>query len=88
MASCVLWLRSQMERFWREAISAWLLRVQEWTNSTPTQPDGRILTAGLFTSVGGILRTNIARLQADGSVDPSWNSGAFGARTGAKQRTD
>jgi uncharacterized delta-60 repeat protein len=39
------------------------------------QTDGRILVGGMFTSVGGTFRTNIARLQADGSLDPSFNSG-------------
>jgi len=40
------------------------------------QPDGRILAAGTFTSVGGTFRTNVARLQADGSLDPSFDPGA------------
>jgi len=40
------------------------------------QTDGRILAAGMFTAIGGTLRTNIARLQADGTFDPSFNSGA------------
>ena len=40
------------------------------------QKDGGILTAGLFTNVGGTFRTNIARLLPDGSLDKSFNSGA------------
>ncbi len=40
------------------------------------QTDGRILAAGIFTSVGGTFRTNIARLQADGSLDASFHPGA------------
>ena len=39
------------------------------------QPDRRILTAGLFTSVGGTLRTNMARLEADGSLDRTFDPG-------------
>jgi uncharacterized delta-60 repeat protein len=40
------------------------------------QTDGRILAAGMFTGVGGTFRTNIVRLQADGSVDVSFDSAA------------
>ena len=46
------------------------------------QPDGRILIAGSFTRVGGTpftdLRSRIARLNQDGSVDPTFNPGANG----------
>jgi uncharacterized delta-60 repeat protein len=37
------------------------------------QPDGKILVAGQFTSIGGFVRKNIARLNVDGSVDTSFN---------------
>src|SRR5580765_1241442 len=40
------------------------------------QTDGRILAGGMFTAIGGTLRTNIARLQANGSFDASFDSGA------------
>src|SRR5437870_5358789 len=33
------------------------------------QPDGRILIAGYFTTVGGLPRNGLARLLADGNVD-------------------
>lgn len=36
-------------------------------------PDGKILIGGDFTAVNGILRSRIARLNADGSVDSSFN---------------
>lgn len=36
------------------------------------QPDGRLLIAGSFTSYNGILRSGIARLEADGSLDESF----------------
>ncbi|MBI5387032.1 MAG: hypothetical protein HZA90_20350 [Verrucomicrobia bacterium] len=39
------------------------------------QPDGTILVGGWFTSVGGVLRTNVARLNSDGSVDASFAVG-------------
>jgi len=40
------------------------------------QPDGRVLLGGLFTSVNGTPRNRIARLNADGSLDLSFNPGA------------
>jgi uncharacterized delta-60 repeat protein len=43
--------------------------------SVALQPDGRILIAGDFTSVAGITRNRIARLFADGSLDPSFDPG-------------
>jgi uncharacterized delta-60 repeat protein len=36
------------------------------------QSDGRILIAGLFSSIAGVSRTNIARLTSAGEVDPSF----------------
>ena len=38
------------------------------------QPDGRILICGEFTTVGGLSRRTIARLNSDGSVDPNFHS--------------
>src|SRR5262245_62050081 len=40
------------------------------------QADGKILVGGTFTSLGGLPRTNLARLNVDGSVDPSFTPGA------------
>jgi uncharacterized delta-60 repeat protein len=40
------------------------------------QPDGRILVCGNFTNLNGITRMRIARLNADGSVDESFDPGA------------
>lgn len=39
------------------------------------QPDGKILIGGLFTSYNGIERNHIARLNADGSLDNTFNIG-------------
>lgn len=41
--------------------------------TTKVQPDGKTLIAGKFVSVNGIARNNIARLNADGSLDFSFN---------------
>lgn len=40
-----------------------------------TQPDGKIVVGGYFTSFNGTVRNNIARLNADGSLDTSFNLG-------------
>lgn len=40
------------------------------------QRDGRILVAGWFTEINGVDRDRIARLNADGSVDESFDPGA------------
>ena len=39
------------------------------------QPDGKILIGGFFVEVGGVTRNSYARLNSDGSHDPSFNSG-------------
>jgi uncharacterized delta-60 repeat protein len=39
------------------------------------QPDGKILIVGEFTSVGSVPRRRLARLQPDGSLDPSFDPG-------------
>ncbi|MGH7946606.1 MAG: delta-60 repeat domain-containing protein, partial [Opitutaceae bacterium] len=38
-----------------------------------TQADGRIVVGGTFTSIGGATHNYLARLNADGSVDPTYN---------------
>ncbi len=46
------------------------------------QPDGKIVVGGVFTNLGGYVRSRIGRLYANGSVDPTFNlpsSGANGA---------
>jgi uncharacterized delta-60 repeat protein len=43
--------------------------------SVAAQPDGKILLGGTFTSVNGTAIRSIARLNADGSLDPSFNPG-------------
>lgn len=42
------------------------------------QPDGKILLGGLFSTVNGTTRNRLARLNADGSLDQTFNpSGSF-----------
>ena len=45
-------------------------------SSLALQPDGKVLVGGWFTSINGVPRNNIARLNADGSVDLSFDPGA------------
>jgi uncharacterized delta-60 repeat protein len=42
------------------------------------QPDGKILVGGNFDSVGGLPRNNLARLNADGTVDATFRADANG----------
>jgi uncharacterized delta-60 repeat protein len=49
---------------------------------TAVQADGKIIIAGTFTSVGGTARSNIARLNTDGSLDTT-----FDPRTNGTVRT-
>ena len=42
------------------------------------QPDGKILIGGYFPTLGGSPRSNIARVNQDGTLDASFNPGAGG----------
>ncbi|HEY8402551.1 MAG TPA: T9SS type A sorting domain-containing protein [Cytophagaceae bacterium] len=46
-----------------------------WVYSIAIQTDGKILAGGLFTNFNGVSRNRIVRLNADGSVDNSFNIG-------------
>jgi uncharacterized delta-60 repeat protein len=45
-------------------------------NAVALQPDGKMIIGGEFTTVKGLARTSVARLNADGSGDSSFNSGS------------
>ncbi|SCY25676.1 MopE-related protein [Flavobacterium caeni] len=47
----------------------------EYIYSMALQADGKVLIGGTFTSFNGVARTNLARLNADGSVDTDFNPG-------------
>ena len=53
-------------------------------SSIALQADGRILVGGYFTSLGGQARTNIGRLNPDGTVDTGFNAGAGDSTSGVK----
>jgi uncharacterized delta-60 repeat protein len=50
--------------------------VNNIVEASAVQADGKIMMGGWFTTVNGVTRNYIARLNADGSVDPSFNPGA------------
>ncbi|HEY5913115.1 MAG TPA: delta-60 repeat domain-containing protein [Verrucomicrobiae bacterium] len=49
-----------------------------YVNTIVVQRDGKVIVGGLFTLVNGTARTNLARLNSDGSVDAGWNIGTVG----------
>jgi uncharacterized delta-60 repeat protein len=44
-------------------------------NAIAVQPDGKIIIGGQFTTARGVTQNNIARLNADGSLDTTFNTG-------------
>ncbi|MDX1905915.1 MAG: T9SS type A sorting domain-containing protein [Bacteroidia bacterium] len=47
----------------------------EAVHTIARQPDGKMVVGGNFTSYNGVLRNRIVRLNADGTLDPSFNPG-------------
>ncbi len=45
-------------------------------NAVIVVPDGGVILGGNFSTVNGVARSNIARLQPNGTLDPEWNPGA------------
>jgi uncharacterized delta-60 repeat protein len=48
------------------------------TRAIGLQPDGKVLIGGIFTPIDGYPRTNLARLNANGTVDLSFTNDAVG----------
>jgi uncharacterized delta-60 repeat protein len=46
-----------------------------WVHDIAVLADGKILVAGEFTTIGGVSRSRIARLLANGTVDPTFDPG-------------
>ena len=44
-------------------------------NAAILQPDGKLIIGGQFSKVHGTVRHNVARLNADGTVDPTFDPG-------------
>lgn len=47
--------------------------IGSFVHALALQPDGRVIVGGTFTGINGVARVNIARLNADGSVDTSFD---------------
>jgi len=47
-------------------------------NALAVQPDGKIIAGGFFTSFNGTARATVARLNADGSVEPTFAPNIIG----------
>lgn len=54
-----------------------------WVGSLALQPDGKVLVGGGFTEINGVSRGNIARLNANGSLDTSFDT-STGASHGVR----
>src|SRR6185503_18710842 len=52
--------------------------------SLALQPDGKLLIGGFFSSVNGIPRNRIARLNTNGSLDTSFDAGSVAAGTSVR----
>ena len=52
------------------------------TDSLGIQADGRILIGGGFNALGGQARTNLGRLNPDGTLDAAFSPGALGSSLG------
>ena len=46
------------------------------------QPDGKILVGGIFTVASGLPRSGVARFNADGTPDPTFDAGNIGVAQG------
>ncbi|MEZ4947520.1 MAG: T9SS type A sorting domain-containing protein [Cyclobacteriaceae bacterium] len=46
-----------------------------WVHSIALQPDGKVLIGGEFTTINGVTRNRMARLNSDGSLDETFNPG-------------
>lgn len=51
----------------------------DFVQSIATEPGGKILAVGAFSTIGGQTRNNIARLNSDGTLDSSFNVIANGS---------
>ncbi len=48
----------------------------DWISKVVEQPDGKLLIGGYFTTYNGIERNRMARLYADGTLDPTFDPGS------------
>lgn len=58
--------------------------VSTMVNALSIQADGKILVGGRFTRMSGQARTNLARLNADGTLDSGFATGLAGSKASAQ----
>jgi uncharacterized delta-60 repeat protein len=69
----------ELDPGFQETIS-WMGLPETRVQAVALQPDGKVLIGGLFDIVNGVNRNGIARLNADGTLDDSFNSNlAYGS---------
>ena len=51
-----------------------------------TEVDGKVLVAGDYTTADGVSRKNLARLNANGSLDTSFNPGTGPSTNSSEQQ--
>jgi uncharacterized delta-60 repeat protein len=61
--------------------------VNQGVTALALQPDGKIIIGGYFTTYNGTARNNIARLNADGSLDTGFLNTGAGAESGVRAIT-
>ena len=57
-------------------VCSWGCSVEATVRTAALEPNGKVLIGGDFTEVNGVRRSGIARLNADGSLDTSFDAGA------------
>ena len=57
----------------QSALDGFKPSVNIWVYATVVQPDGKVVIGGLFTSIGGVARNHIARLNPDGTLDTAFD---------------
>ena len=59
-----------------------------YVSSIVLQSDGKIMIGGFFTGVSGFSRNHIARLNSDGTLDPTFNAGSISFISHVSQLSD
>ncbi len=54
-----------------------------WIGALARQSDGSVIVGGDFIAVNGVRRRNLARIRADGTLDPQWNPAPDGVTVDA-----
>ena len=83
--------RSCIARLERDGRVDQTLNLGSFNNSlftTAVQPDGKIILGGAFTSVLGVTRNRIARLNTDGTLDVAFNPAANNSVSSIAVQTD